>query len=145
MPLRLFPFLCILMIGCGPFVMIPGGSLSGDVVPVPTNWAFTEDVETVQLETRPSDPYSVNIWAVEIDDSMYIVAGGGAETTWAQHIQADPRVRLRVGESLYELRAVEANDDASRDLFLVAAKKKYDFEPEGDEVNEAVLYRLDPR
>ena len=135
----------LLSIACGPIVMLPGGALSGEVEPIPASWAFTNEVETVQLETRPSDPYSVNIWAVEAEGSLYIVAGGGLDSTWAQHIQQDPLVRLRVEDALYELEAVEANDEAHRALFLAAAREKYDFEPEGEDVNKAILYRLDPR
>ena len=132
-------------IGCDPIIMIPGGSLSGELTPFPTSWTFTNDVDTVQLETRPADPYSVNIWVVEVEGSLFIVAGSGLETTWAQHIQNDPLVRLRVTDALYELRASEANTEANREGFLAAAKKKYDFEPEGEDVNKAILYRLDPR
>lgn len=140
-------YLCLVMsmVGCGPIVMLPGGELSGDVQPTPSSWAFTDEIETVQLETRPSDPYSVNIWAVAAGDSLYIAAGGGAETTWARHIDADPQVRLRVGNSLFELNAVQANDEATRNVFLIAAKKKYDFEPDEEDASNAVLYRLDPR
>jgi len=132
-------------VGCGPIVMIPGGTLSGDVASPPDNWAFTDDVDTVQLETRPSDPYSVNVWAVAVDRRIFVVAGGGAETTWAQHIEADDRVRLRVGEAIYELRATADADEATREAFLAGAKKKYDFEPEGEDTSKAILYRLDPR
>lgn len=137
--------LSLLVIGCGPIVMIPGGTLSGDVTAIPKSWTFLDDVETIQLETRPTDPYSVNLWAVEFEGAVYVVAGSGPQTTWAQHIQDDPRVRLRVNRSIYELRAVEANNEGNRELFLAAAKKKYDFEPESEDVSKAVLYRLDPR
>ena len=135
----------LVTLACGPIVMVPGGELSGEVVPAPASWDFTDEVDTVQLETRPSDPYSVNIWALAIADSIYVVAGGGDETTWARHIEADPRVRLRVNDKLYELTAVAANSDADRALFLTAAKKKYDFDSEGENTEKAVLYRLNPR
>ena len=135
----------IALVGCGPIVMIPGGALSGDVTSLPDNWAFTDEVETVQLETRPSDPYSVNIWVVAVADKLYVVAGSGMETTWAQHIESDDRVRLRVGDAIYELRATQDNDEASRDAFLAGAKQKYDFDPEGEDTDNAIVYRLGPR
>ena len=51
-----------LALGCGgPFLIVPGGALSGDVVePVPSDWSFVES-SFVDLETRPSDPYSVEL------------------------------------------------------------------------------------
>ncbi len=131
-----------LALGCGPIVMIPGGALSGTPTPIPDDWTFTNEFDTVQLETRPEDPYSVNIWVVESGGSLYIAAGRGSETGWAQNLEGDPRVRLRVGEGLYDLRAVRANDPESRDRFLRAARAKYDFDPEERDTNEAVLYRL---
>ena len=137
--------LCLLFIGCGPIVTVPGGKLSGATQPMPSSWAFTDEIEIVQLETRPSDPYSVNIWTVATEDGLYIVAGSGPETAWARNIEADPRVRLRVDDSIYELKAVRSNDDASRDVFLVEARKKYDFDPEQEDLSKAVVYRLESR
>ena len=96
--MRLFASMLLFvgLVGCGPIVMIPGGELSGNVEPTPANWAFTDAVDTVQLESRPSDPYSVNVWAVAVGDDLYIAAGSGTETAWAQNIAEDDRVRLRI-------------------------------------------------
>jgi hypothetical protein len=137
--------LALALVGCGPLVSIPGGELSGDLAPTPTDWAFTDAVSTVQLETRPSDPYSVNVWAVAAEGALYIAAGSGAESAWAGHIQADPRVRLRVEESIYELKAVRTEEEADRTAFLEAAKRKYDFDPAGEDTESAFLFRLVPR
>lgn len=135
----------LLLIGCGPLVMIPGGELSGEVKPAPGDWAFTDAVETFQLETRPDDPYSVNVWAVAANGAVYVASGGGASAGWAQHIAEDPRVRLRVEDAIYELRAAQTTDEAELDTFLAAAQKKYDFEPKPEQREEAVLFRLTPR
>jgi hypothetical protein len=137
--------LLLAVAACDPIVMIPGGELSGNVVPVPDDWAFTDAVETVQLETRPMDPYSVNVWVVALEDGVFVVAGSGLETAWAQHIAIDDRVRLRVGDSIYELRGTPDDAQATRDAFLAAAKNKYDFDPESEDLTKAILYRLEAR
>jgi len=139
--------LLLLSIGCGgPLVMIPGGKLSGTVQPVPSDWAFSDEFEDVQLETRPSNPYSVNIWGVADGDRFYIASGRGLESTWAKHIEADSNVRLRIGEQLYELRAVRTDDPQDRVRFLAAVKKKYDgFEPDEKQAAVSVLYYLESR
>jgi hypothetical protein len=139
--------LLLLNVGCGgPLVMIPGGKLSGTVQPVPSDWAFSDEFEDVQLETRPSNPYSVNIWGVADGGRFYIASGRGLESTWAKHIEADPDVRLRIGEHLYELRAVRTDDPQDRVRFLAAVKKKYDgFEPDEEQAAESVLYSLESR
>ena len=136
----------LLVTACGPIGPIPGGRLSGkETAAAPTDWSFSDDGEDVQLETRPSDPYSVNIWGAGIGSHFFVASGKGAEAEWAQHIVADPNVRLRVGDTLYDLRAVRVEDDASRDQFLAAGKRKYDWQPSGDEAENAWLFRLDPR
>lgn len=136
--------LVLLLVGCGPLITIPGGSLSGTAAPVPTDWSFSDEVETVQLETRPSDPYSVNVWGVGLGDRFYIAAGD-PENRWARNIEADPEVRLRIGETIYEMRAEVTRDPADREAFLAAARTKYDWEPEADETDDAILFRLGPR
>ena len=138
--------LMVLGLGCGPLVMVPGGQLSGSVKPMPADWSFTDSVETVQLETRPEDPYSVNVWCVATREGLYVASGRGESAAWAKHISTDPRVRLRVGADLYELNAVRTADEAELDEFLDAAKKKYaDFDPDPQQRSEAILFRLEPR
>jgi hypothetical protein len=139
---RLFVlFILFGLLACGPVVMIRGGRLSGETAATPTDWSFSDRVETVQLETRPDDPYSVNIWGVAVGEEFY-VASGKAENAWAGHIAADDRVRLRIDGTIYDLRAVRDDSPKSRERFLAAAKAKYDFEPENDQASEAVLFRL---
>jgi hypothetical protein len=92
-------------IACGgPFFIIPGGQLSGEVVTEPVaDWSFVDD-PFIDLETRPDAPYSVEL--------NYIVRGGqlyidpAEDRTWLQHIRADPRVRVRFGDKVYPLVAV---------------------------------------
>lgn len=129
---------------CGPIVMIPGGELSGTPRPVPESWAFTDDVETFILETRPESPYSVNVWAVAAGEHLYIAAGD-KENAWAGYIAADSRVRVKVGDGIFELQATAVSDEPERALFLAAVKKKYDFEPEPDQAEASMLFRLEPR
>jgi hypothetical protein len=126
-------------------VTITGGGLSGELKPAPSGWAFTDEVETFQLETRPDDPYSVNVWAVAANSAIYVASGGGADSGWARHIAEDSRVRLRVEDAIYEMNAVQTTDDAELDAFLAAAQRKYDFEPEPEQRAEAVLFKLTPR
>jgi len=137
----------MLSVGCGgPVVMIPGGALSGTVQPVPSDWGFSDEFENIQLETRPSDPYSVNLWGVGEGATFYIASGRGLESRWARHIEADSNVRLRLGENIYELRAVRTDDPKDREEFMAALKAKYDdFEPDEEDAAAAILYRLESR
>ena len=138
--------LSLLALGCQPMGPFPGGSLSGEVATgLPGDWSFADEEMTVQLETRPSAPYSVNLWGVGIGDHFYLASGRGGEATWVEHIAEDPNVRLRVGDKIYELVAVRVANETHSERFLEALKSKYDWEPDPRERDEAWLFRLDPR
>ncbi len=133
-----------LVAGCGPFLLLPGGKLEGTTAPGPSDWAFTDHVKTVQLETLPEDPYSVNIWVVGIEFLLYVHAGAN-RSRWVENIEANPEVRIRVEGRLYELRAsrVEGQDEFAR--FSNAYEKKYGLRPRNESVKEAYLFRLEAR
>jgi len=134
-----------LIAGCsGPFVLLPGGALEGTTAPTPESWAFTDDVSTVQLETQPADPYSVNIWVITLDDALYVHAGEN-RATWVEHMEADPNVRLRVNESIYELVVSRVDGQEEFDRFSDAYEQKYGRRPRNESVVEAYLFRLVPR
>jgi hypothetical protein len=131
--------------GCSrPFLLLPGGALDGETVPVPPSWSFTDEIDTVQLETQPADPYSVNIWATAVGDFVYIHAGAN-RSTWVEHIEADPNVRLQVGGAIYELAAARVAEQAEFDRFSDAYEKKYDRRPRNENAAEVYLFRLGPR
>lgn len=144
--------LSLLLLGCEPMGVVPGGRLSGTVaVSAPTDWSFAAEHGTVQLETRPPDPYSVNLWGVGIGAHFYLASGRGGDGRWAKHIADDPHVRLRVGDTIYELRAVRVVDAAEAERFMQAVMRKYDLEPPSEDaeqpegLEESWVYRLEPR
>ena len=102
---RVLVGLVLLSFGCGgPFLVFPGGELSGEVVTTPVgDWSFVRD-SFVDLETRPGDPYSVELNYIVKDGKLYIDPAEGRR--WLDHIRADPRVRVRFGEKVYALKAV---------------------------------------
>jgi hypothetical protein len=130
------------LVGCGdPFLLLPGEALDGPTVAPPASWSFTDGVDTVQLETRPADPYSVNIWAVGLDDVVYVHAGA-SRSTWVEHMEADPNVRLRVDGRIYALVASRVETQAEFDRFSDAYEQKYGRRPRNENVAEAYLFRL---
>jgi hypothetical protein len=97
--------LAAVVCGCGgPFLLIPGGELAGTLEPQPVaDWSFADD-RFLDLETRPEDPYSVELNYIVKDGQLYIDPAEGRE--WFDHIRANPNVRVRFGDTVYPVTAV---------------------------------------
>lgn len=132
----------LLIVGCGPFLLLPGGKLDGAAKPTPSDWSIADDVDTVQLETRPGDPYSVNIWAVGMGAGLYVHAGAN-RSQWVENMQANRAVRVRVEDNLYDLRASRVEGQDEFDRFSDAYEQKYGSRPRNENVREAYLFRLE--
>lgn len=109
--------LLLILGGCGgPLPFMSGGALSGEIRQTPTEWSFDEDFGVVQLETRPDEPYSVNIAYTLLNGHLYIYAGD-TETQWVKNMDANPNVRLRMSDDIYALRAERVSDPAEISTF----------------------------
>lgn len=131
--------------GCSePLGLFAGGELSGQPMPVPAAWGAVPS--TVQLETRPADPYSVNLWAVQAGAALY-VAGEQDGKRWISYLRADGNVRLRIGDAVYALAAVEVDDaDERRQVAAAFASKYRDDDAEGaDFMANDAIFRLQGR
>lgn len=125
---RWISLVAIVLLSCGgPFLGLPGGELEGEVVDeVITDWSFVTDY-FVDLETRPEEPYSVELNYVVREGKLYLDPAEGRR--WLDHIRADPRVRVRFEQKIYPLRAVQVGKPGEVEGF-----------PE-----DRYVYRLDPR
>lgn len=135
----------LVVAACQPIGPMPGGALNGTVQPVPSDWGELAKVDTVQLETRPDSPYSVNIWGIALGANYYVAAGSG-ETSWTKYIEANANVRLRIGESVFELRATRVTESQELDQVRAAYGAKYEMTDDQKEQSaRATVYRLDRR
>jgi hypothetical protein len=129
----------------GPLGWIHGGRLDGELVSAPVDdWSFTHEAEKIQLETNPDEPYSVNVWCVAKGPNLWVTAGSES-STWAKNLLADPRVRVRVGDRVFERQAVRVTDKAEVELVLSLYEEKYDYERKPGGVLNPMQFRLDPR
>ncbi|MBW2388761.1 MAG: nitroreductase family deazaflavin-dependent oxidoreductase, partial [Deltaproteobacteria bacterium] len=106
----------------GPLGPISGGHLRGEVHAGPvTDWAFAQEIETVQLETNPESPHSVNTWIGIVEGHAYIPTSlilgpdDPREREWVANVVADPRVRVRIDGVVYELKVVRVEDASERE------------------------------
>ena len=132
-------------LGCGgPTFVFPGKALEGEVKAVPSSWAFAADAGTIQLETKPGDPYSVNIVCVVVGEQLYVSAGDNY-SQWVENMEANPLVRARIEGNLYALRAERVTDEAEMASFAVGWTDKVTFGRDPTELDEAFVFRLSGR
>jgi hypothetical protein len=125
----------------GPIGLLPGGELDGEARRAPSDWSFAGEYGTVQLETRPEDPYSVNIAFTVLDGRLYINAGS-TETRWVKNIASNPLVRLRMEGVLYDLRAERVRDPVEIAAFAGAWTSQSVFRRDPTGLDEVWIYRL---
>ena len=131
--------------GCSePFGFVPGGALEGEVAPAPTDWSDLAGRHNIQLELRPDNPYSINMWAVGIGPHVYVATREDG-TRWTEYLEETPGVRVRVDEAIYELVAVRVHDEPEHQTVSTAFATKYDLDAEDNWVASGQVFRLDRR
>jgi len=141
------------LLACGPVGPCAGGALSGEVGPSQIqDWSFAAEIATAQLETRPDEPHSVNTWFVGIGASLYVPTSmirgprTPTERSWVSHVSIDPRVRIRLGEPVFERVAVRVTDESEYERARAALEAKYDLDVADRDPERTIwIYRLEPR
>ena len=105
--------------------MFPGGSI-GTTVSETDDFAFARSYRLIELEVRPDDPYSVLLRCVVIEGKLYLDAAPARK--WGQLIRTDSRVRVKLGEAVYQATAKEITDKYIIDRFITG-RTIYRLEP----------------
>ena len=135
----------ILLSACSePFIVFSGGELEGQTADPPSDWSVLDSVDTVQLETQPDDPYSVNIWVAGIGADVYVATGDDG-TNWTEHIEVNRDVRMRVIDQVFALEAVRVRDSDEMQRVSAAYVNKYGLDNDDNWVVTGQVFRLDRR
>jgi hypothetical protein len=122
---------------CGP---VPGGKLGGVATTTPADWdTYVEDGHTIcEIESRPSDPHSIQLDCFLYEDGLYVQSHRWALSSWwpveswvAIWIQ-EPPVRVRIGRQLFDTQALHISAPTERKAIL--SYRGYDPVPDGIEV-----------
>jgi hypothetical protein len=111
------------LVACGP---VPGGKLAGTPADAPADWSsvLEDGKELCEIESRPGDPHSIQLECFLYEGGLYAqshrwaLAPWWPVESWAAIWLEHPDVRVRVGEKIYELRAVRVGDPAVREPIL---------------------------
>jgi hypothetical protein len=131
----------VFALACGP---IPGGSLDGAPAEVPSDWsaAMGADHALCEIESRPADPHSIQLECFVYEGQLHAqshrwaLASWWPVESWAAIWIAQPDVKVRLDDDLFELRAVQITDPAQRDAIL----RFRGYEPPPDGI---VVFRFD--
>jgi hypothetical protein len=123
---------------------LPGLWLKGEPVTTPvSDWSFTDQIQTIKIQTQTPFvlPYSVSIWCAVYNGNLYVTSYRGRR--WVEDIVSDPRVRLKIGDKIYERSLSMINDPEEKAAVLQAKGKKYPaWKP--PTVAEATVFRVLP-
>ena len=102
--------------GCGPWgpqgIFAGGPYLGRSPSPFPADWSFSDAEMLVGIETRGARfRHAVTILCVAAEGRLYVMARHAPRKRWVQNMMRDPRVRIAVGDALYEGRAVRLGAD----------------------------------
>jgi hypothetical protein len=140
----------------GPVAIVAGGPFtSGELVSGPEpDWSFVRDVQEVEFQLL-EPARSRTTWILDHEGKAYIPSGymttwwGKLWKRWPLEAEKDPRILLRIGDSLYERQLLRIQDGPSVAPLLAQLSRKY---AGGREIPiEAVtsgylwLYELAPR
>jgi hypothetical protein len=108
--------------------------LTGEVVTTPvTDWSFTDKYRNIYVQTKTwyLVPHSVTTGCTATDGKLYLTSTYRPglqfprDRAWNRNITRDPRVRLKIGDKLYDQTLALVTDEAEKDAVLVAKAKKY--------------------
>ena len=120
------------IVGFDPGVTRPGMWLRGNVERTPvTDWSFGEDIRGLTaVQTRqwflPALAHSVTTTRFHHKGRLYLASGYPAGISlpegrhWNLNVVADPHVRIRIGDKLYDRTLVYLSDPIEREEVLRA-------------------------
>ena len=122
------------LLGYEPSDQRPGLWLTGDRVTEPVaDWSFTEDHLEIFVQTRTPYliPHSVTTYCVVYEGDLYLFSAyyqGGVfpdERGWNRNVMRDPRVRLKIGDRVFDQTLSHVTDAETREAVHASAVAKY--------------------
>ena len=122
------------LLGYEPRDQRPGLWLTGDRVTEPVaDWSFTEDHLEIFVQTRTPYliPHSVTTYCAVYEGDLYLFSAyyqGGVfpdERGWNRNVMRDPRVRLKIGDRVFDQTLSHVTDAETREAVHASAVAKY--------------------
>ena len=115
-----------LVVWAAPLGPLPGVFIGGEATPVPAAWGDTRQTHEIKLEVSAGMiPRVVIIWVVQVDGDLHVV--GASESGWTSALGAGGPVRLRMGDSTYNMRATRITEGWQPVLEAYVEKYRVDY------------------
>ena len=122
------------VVGYEPQDQRPGLWLTGERVTGPvSDWSFTRDHEEIFVQTRSLYliPHSVTTYCAVYEGDLYLFSAyyqGGTfpdDRSWNRNVIRDPRVRLKIGERVFDQTVRHVTDTDTREAVHASFVAKY--------------------
>ena len=122
------------LFGYEPKDLSPGLWVTGDLVTEPvSDWSFSNQFGEIFVQTRTwyLIPHSVNVYCTVSNGDLYLFSayyqGGNFpdQRLWNQNVMKDPRVRLKIGDQLFDRTVSYVEDVSSKEPVLQSFIEKY--------------------
>lgn len=120
--------LVVSVTGLEPHGGIPGLWIKGAADTASVNdWEFTDQIREIKVQTNTSFglPHSVTTWCIARDGQLYLATSGATTRSWPKNVARDPRVRLKIGDKVYDRILQVVTDPREKDAVIQARAKKY--------------------
>lgn len=133
-----------------PIGPMPGFRIGGTATPVPEQWGDTSGMHEITLSVGDGIPRVVIIWVAQVDGALHVVGSKGSG--WVDRLGGGGPVKLRMGDSTYDMQA-SLMSEGWEDI-LTAWREKYATDypdivagfPSMEEARETVaVYRMTAR
>lgn len=57
-------------------------------------------------------PHEIEIWFGILENTVYLMSGGGEKSDWVKNLKKNPSVTVRIGEQTFNAAARIVNDEA---------------------------------
>ena len=89
------------------------------------DWSFSDEHLLLQIESRPENPYSVNITFLTHQGQLYVVCVYAEESRWGRYLQETPEARLKIDGRIYPGRVTLVEDPVLIDEMIDPYAAKY--------------------
>jgi len=85
---------------------------------------------------KTGKPHEIEIWFGVVENTIYLLSGGGSKADWVKNLRADPKVSVRIGKYIFPATAHIVSDVEEETTVRPLMATKYQEWKEGKELSD---------